>query len=186
MNHTHGKHHHKGKFTEGLLDNELILKSLDIQPGQTILDAGCGNGYMSKLFAEKVSPSGKVYALDPDSHFINILKQETQGSNIETIAGDITKPTVIKESSLDLIYISTVVHGFSKDEMSGFLQEVKRILKPGGILAVVEIEKVETSIGPPMHIRYSPDELKEAVDLVPLETVKVAEYFYMQIFRKEK
>ena len=34
-------HHHGGKFSEGLLDKELILNALDIQPGQKIIDAGC-------------------------------------------------------------------------------------------------------------------------------------------------
>jgi tRNA A58 N-methylase Trm61 len=97
------KHKHRGKFTEGLLDNELILKALNIKPGQTILDAGCGNGYMSKLFFNVVTLSGRVYALDPDKYLIKSLKNETQGTNIETIEGDITRPTHLSESSVDLI-----------------------------------------------------------------------------------
>ena len=56
-------HQHKGRFTEGLLDSERILKALNIKAGQTILDAGCGNGYMSKLFSKEVAQFGKVYAL---------------------------------------------------------------------------------------------------------------------------
>jgi len=103
-------HQHSGKFTQGLLNSEMVLKALNIKAGQTILDAGCGNGYMSKLFSDKISQSGKVYALDPDKHFIEILKNETQGTNIEAIEGDITSPTRLKQSSVDLIYISAVVH----------------------------------------------------------------------------
>jgi len=75
------EHQHRGKFTQGLLDNEQILRALKITPGQTILDAGCGNGYMSKLFSNEVTQSGKIYALDHDPHFIKALKNETQGSN---------------------------------------------------------------------------------------------------------
>jgi 16S rRNA A1518/A1519 N6-dimethyltransferase RsmA/KsgA/DIM1 with predicted DNA glycosylase/AP lyase activity len=92
---------HRGKFTEGLLDNEPILKALNIKAGQTILDAGCGNGYMSKVFSNEVTRSGKVYALDPDKYFIKVLKNETQGTNIETIEGDITRTTQLNESSVD-------------------------------------------------------------------------------------
>ena len=44
------RYQHRRKFSEGLLNGELILKTLNIQAGQTILDAGCGNGYMSKAF----------------------------------------------------------------------------------------------------------------------------------------
>jgi ubiquinone/menaquinone biosynthesis C-methylase UbiE len=179
------RHTHGGRFTEGLLDNERILNTLDIKPGQTILDAGCGNGYMSKLFSNEVIPSGKVYALDPDKYFIKALGNETQGTNITVIEGDITRPTQLSESSVDLIYISTVIHGFSKKQIHGCLCEVKRLLKPDATLAIVEIEKKQTPFGPPLELRFSPEELKEIVPLIPVDTIQVGEHFYMQIFRNK-
>lgn len=175
-------HKHRGKFSEGLLSIEAILKALDVKAGQSILDAGCGNGYMSKIFSKKVSQSGKVYALDPDKYFIEILKKETKGTNLEAIEGDITKRTNLKETSVDIIYISTVIHGFSKQQMQGFIQEAKRVLKPDALLAIVEIEKKETPFGPPLTIRYSPDDLKKIVPMIPQNTVQVGEHFYLQIF----
>ncbi|MBN1864169.1 MAG: hypothetical protein JW808_04650, partial [Victivallales bacterium] len=45
------EHHHRGKSSESLLDKAAILGALRIEPGQTVLDAGCGNGYMSKEFS---------------------------------------------------------------------------------------------------------------------------------------
>jgi len=174
---------HRARFTENLLDNELILKALDIRAGQTVLDAGCGNGYMSKLFSRAVGPSGKVYALDRDAHFLKNLQDETQGSNIETIQGDMAKPTRIEESSVDVIYVSTVIHALSRAQIQSFLQEAKRLLKPDGLLAIVEIEKKETPFGPPMKLRYSPEELKDIVPLPAGDTVQAGEHFYMQIFR---
>jgi ubiquinone/menaquinone biosynthesis C-methylase UbiE len=178
-------HSHRGKFTEGLLDNDLILQALDIQAGQVILDAGCGNGYMSKRFSEKVTASGRVIALDPDKHFLAVLARETKGTNIITVAGDITRPTNLQPSSIDLIYISTVIHGFSKNELQGFLRESKRLLKPDSIMAIVEIEKKETPFGPPLSSRYSPEELKEIVPMVPVQTLTVGDHFYMQLFRTD-
>ena len=107
------RHHHSRKSTESLLNKELILKALNIQIGQTILDAGCGNGYMSKVFSKGVAESGKVYAVDSNTEFVEVLRKETQGTNIEAIEGDITKPTQIDQSSVDLIYLSAVIHRFS-------------------------------------------------------------------------
>ncbi len=179
-------HQHRGKFTEGLLNNDVILKTLDIKAGQTIIDAGCGNGYMSKLFSQSVSCSGKVFAIDPDKYFIKILKNETRQTNIEAIEADITRRTEFKQSSVDIIYISTVIHGFSKKQMQGFLREAVRLLKSNGTLAIVEIEKKETPFGPPMEIRFSPEELKEIVPLVPANTIQAGEHFYMQIFHNKQ
>ena len=115
----------------------------DYKP-QTVLDAGCGNGYMSKLFSGKVAAPGKVYALDPDSRAISVLKEEIQGSNIEAMEGDITVETPIEEQSIDLIYLSTVFHGFSGKQLPGFFKEVNRLLKTDGLLAIVEFKKRET------------------------------------------
>ena len=176
---------HRGKFTEGLLDNGRILKALNIGPGQIIVDAGCGTGYMSKVFAERVTQSGKVYAVDSDSYFTDILREETRDTNIETIERDLTKPIPLQASSVDLIYISTVIHVFSKVQMQDFLREAQRLLKPDARLAIVEIEKKQTPFGPPLEFRYSPEELKKIVPLVPLDTVQAGEHFYMQIFQKQ-
>jgi ubiquinone/menaquinone biosynthesis C-methylase UbiE len=177
-----GSHCHRGKSSEGFLNKDLILKELNILPGQIILDAGCGNGYMSKKFSRLLNNTGKVFALDPDEEAIKKLKKETQGTNIEPIEAEITATTPLEKSSIDLIYLSTVLHGFSKGQIDSFNKEVKRLLKPNGRLAVIEIHKHNTPFGPPLHIRFSPEELKQAINLTPKSLVEVGQYFYMQIF----
>ena len=179
-----GGHRHRRKFTEGLLDTEKILGRLNLGPGQVVVDAGCGNGYMAKVFSHRVALSGKVYALDIEDHAMAVLESETRGGNIETMVGDITGKTPIAAASVDLVYISTVIHAFSKTRMTGFVDEVRRVLKPPGMLAIVEIKKIETDFGPPLSVRFSPEELRAAVPMVPVETLSVAAHFYMQTFRR--
>jgi len=181
-----GPHCHRGKSSEAFLNQDLILRELHILPGQIILDAGCGNGYMSKNFSRLLNHTGKVIALDPDGEAIEKLKKETQGTNIEPLEADITTTTPLETSSIDLIYLSTVFHGFSKEQIEGFTKEVKRLLKPHGRLAVIEIQKHDTPFGPPAHLRFSPDELKQAINLTPKFLVDVGQYFYMQIFENNR
>jgi len=181
-----GGHHHQGKSSEQLLDKTVILGHLGIVPGQTILDAGCGSGYMAKEFSRRVGNAGKVYALDPDEIAVATLREETAGTNILAMVGDITTVTPLPPSSLDLVYLSMVFHGFSPAQIKGFRAEVIRLLKPPGRLAIVEIAKRETPFGPPLRIRFSREELKRALRLVPQATVDVGEHCYMQLFEKEK
>jgi len=176
------KHHHRGRSSESHLNRDIVLKELNLRSGQTILDAGCGSGYMSEEFSKLLNNTGKVYALDLDNKAIEILKPKTKGTNIEPIVGDITKKTQIEESSVDLIYLSTVFHGFSNGEIEGFQKEVKRLLKPDAVLAIVEFKKIKTPFGPPLEIRYSPEELKKAITLTLKSYVEVGEYFYMMTF----
>jgi len=172
-----------GKFSEGLLNDEIILENLNIHPGQIILDAGCGNGYMAKKFSKLVGSTGRIYALDPDKGSINNLKKEVEKkSNIDALVGDITKKTELKDSSIDLVYLSTVFHIFSDIQIMGFEREIKRILKPKAQLAIVNIHKKETPFGPPLEIRSSPEELRQKISLTPKGLIEVGDYFYMQLF----
>jgi ubiquinone/menaquinone biosynthesis C-methylase UbiE len=175
-------HHHKGKSSEGVLNKEAILKALKIIPGQTIIDAGCGNGYMAKEFSRLLKGSGKVYALDVGGELIEKLKKETEQTNIEAIEADITKAVPIENRSADLIYLSNVFHGFSDGQIEGFQKEVKRLLKPKARLAIVEVKKEETPFGPPLNIRFSPEELREKITLAAKALVEAGPYSYMQIF----
>lgn len=178
-------HHHSGKSSESLLDKAIILRHLGIVPGQAILDAGCGSGYMSREFAALVGTAGKVYALDPDEIAMASLREETRNLNIEAITGDITTTTQLPSSAFDLVYLSMVIHGFSATKVKGFEMEVTRLLKSGGKLAIVEVAKRETPFGPPMNIRFSSEELKQTLNLIPKTTVDVGEHCYMQLFEKE-
>lgn len=179
-----GTHQHRGKSSESLLDKEAILEHLEIVAGQSILDAGCGNGYMAKAFSERLGNKGRVYALDPDESAIAVLRESTRGTNILPLVGDITVTTQIPAATLDLVYLSMVFHGFSSEQIKGFDAEVNRLLKPRGRLAVVEIVKRPTPFGPPLPMRFSPEELMRILNLLPLSTVDIGEYFYLQLFER--
>lgn len=172
-----------GKFSEGLLNEEIILKNLNICPGQVILDAGCGNGYMAIKFSPLVGNTGRIYALDPDRGSIAKLRKEVEKkSNIDALVGDITKKTDLKDASVDLVYLSTVFHIFSHIQIVGFEREIKRILKPEAQLAIVNIHKSETPFGPPLKMRFTPEELIQQLSFAPKGLFEVGDYFYMQLF----
>jgi ubiquinone/menaquinone biosynthesis C-methylase UbiE len=75
---------------------------------------------MSKEFSRILKNTGKVYALDSDREAIEALRKEAEGTNIEAMEGDITKTTPLEASSIDLIYLSAVLHEFSENQIQGF------------------------------------------------------------------
>jgi len=178
------RHEHRGKTSEEFLDKTKILSSLGISEGQTILDAGSGSGYMSREFAHLVKNTGKVYAMDTDEISIANMMKTISTNTIEPVVGDITQKTKLGESSVDLIYLSMVMHGLSETQIAGFITETKRLLKPKGILAILEFKKEDTTFGPPLNIRLSPTELIDKIPLKPKRTIDIGEYCYIQLFEK--
>ena len=180
MSHSH--HEHGGKTSERFIDKNKVLDSLKILPGQQVLDAGCGNGYMSREFAILVGKAGKVFACDVHEVSVEQFKAEAAGTNIDVALGDVTNKTDLADGAVEVVYLSMVFHGFTDVQREGFVKEVKRVLKPGGVLAIVELDKVDTPFGPPMELRFSPEDMREAIGLTPGECVKINGYTYMQLF----
>ena len=54
-------------------DCRLLLDALQIQPGQTICDLGCGNGFYTLELARRVGPEGTVYAVDIQPQMLRLL-----------------------------------------------------------------------------------------------------------------
>jgi len=171
-------------FTKGMFDVNIILENLDIKSDSIILDAGCGNGYMIKEFAKIIKDEGKVYGVDKNIDFIDQLNKQNNLKNVEILILDLIKKANFKDESFDLIYLSTVLHIFSKKERISFFNEAKRLLKKSGKLAIVELDKKNTSFGPPLSMRISPDELIKTTSLTPKKLIELNENFYMQIFEK--
>ncbi|ARN56037.1 class I SAM-dependent methyltransferase [Sedimentisphaera salicampi] len=184
MNSTH-KHQHGGKSSELIVDTETVLELLDITPGQSILDAGCGNGYMTKLFSELTGIEGKVYAIDAHENSIENLKSEFSAENTEVHLASITERMPIEDASVDLVYLSNVFHGFTDGQISSFKKETSRILKPSGRLAVLEFKKEDTGFGPPLNIRYTPEELEKAVGMKAEICSPAGSFNYLSVFRFE-
>ena len=113
------------------------LAQLSIKPDSVVLDVGCGGGAAVKLMAARV-PKGRVCGIDHSRDMVNLSRQV----NRQLIDGG--RVVVDHGSVSDLPYsddMFNVVTAFETIEfwpnLSEDLKEVKRVLKPGGQLLVV-------------------------------------------------
>lgn len=149
-----------------MLPPEEILKQLDIQPGHTVADIGCGPGYFTIPIA---SVAQTVYGVDVSTEMLGLLKgkADEQGlrniSMVESAAEHIELP----DHSVDRVICSLVLH--EVDDLSQTLLEFKRILRTGGKLLLIEWDKKPMDMGPPFDERLTPGDLLQVVEQIGLQ-----------------
>jgi SAM-dependent methyltransferase len=118
---------------KGALTREL-LGSLDLQPGERVLELGAGTGDLARQLARAVGPAGSVLATDVAEGMVELLRETTAGvPNVEVSrldAVDITVP----DGSVDAIVFRMGLMFVTEPQR--VLAECRRVLTPGGRLAV--------------------------------------------------
>lgn len=120
---------------------KLVEKSIELlrpHSNETILDVACGNGWTTNL----ISQSGaKVIGVDLcDEHVESARSEFASNPNVKFYAGDATKlDSVVKPSSIDKVLCLEAAFHFGSVGRRNFLNSALRILKPGGILVLVDL-----------------------------------------------
>ena len=121
------------------------LEKLAAQPGENVLEIGFGTGHCLVALAKSVGPTGRVVGLDISDGMLAIARdrvgQEGLSGRVDLHLGDAAHLDFLEAGSLDGVFMSFTLELFDNPEIPGVLQECRRILKPGGRLAVVAMTK---------------------------------------------
>lgn len=108
---------------------ELMFDFLEIQPGDRVLDAGCGRGFFLKYVTE-IAPC-KLVGVDLDSEHLRIALNHVGGKGAD-VARSLVGTLPFPNNTFDKVIFSEVLEHL-KDDVAG-LTEIKRVLKPGGLI----------------------------------------------------
>jgi ubiquinone/menaquinone biosynthesis C-methylase UbiE len=125
---------------------EAMLDALKIAPGATVADVGAGVGYTSLKLARRVGPTGRVYATDVQPEMLRMLADNARDAGIKNVkpVRCTSSDPKLPESQLDLILMVDVYHECSDPEAT--LQGLRKALKPGGRLVLVEFRAEDPEV----------------------------------------
>jgi predicted methyltransferase len=171
---------------------EAIVRALGLKPGMAVADVGAGTGLFTRLFAERVGPEGKVYAVDIAPAFLEHIAAESKRlgqAQVVTVRGT-QDSTGLPPRSVDVAFLCDVYHHLEKPSKT--LASIRRALRPGGRLVVIDFDRREgvSTEFVLKHVRAGKDAFRAEVVAAGFEPIEAAdapklnENFFL-VFRKK-
>ena len=162
---------------------EKVLDALGDLQGKSIMDIGAGSGYFSVKLSKRV---GQVIAADVSKEFQEFLKKRIEKENITNISLRLLPfdSPELKDGEVDMVFMSNTYHHI--DHRPRYFSLVKKGIKSGGSLVIIDYVKSDIPVGPPTEHKVSMDqiiaELKKAgftsfdinVNLLPYQFIITA------------
>jgi demethylmenaquinone methyltransferase/2-methoxy-6-polyprenyl-1,4-benzoquinol methylase len=127
----------ESRLRHWLFDPVKTLRGADIQPGQTVLEVGCGTGFFTIPAAQLIGDQGCLVAMDVLSDYMERVSKKVQSADFKNVR--VVKRDAL-DTGLDAVSIDTVllfgVIPFPALPLNRLLPEMHRVLKPDGTLAV--------------------------------------------------
>ena len=119
----------------------VIVDAAGVLPGQVVADIGAGTGLFTRLFARRVGPQGRVYAVDISQPFIENILHSAREQGLTNVEGVVNshKDVALPPRSIDLAFLVDTYHHF--EYPVSMLSSIHQALKPGGRLIVIDFRR---------------------------------------------
>jgi ubiquinone/menaquinone biosynthesis C-methylase UbiE len=111
----------------------LFAGHFRLQPGERVLDVGCGSGRLIPLVCEKIGPNGSLVELDFAPGMLDIGRGKPNNGNVTFMLGDAHAMPLPSNNFDKVIALALLPH---LDDKAAALKEFHRVLKPGGLLVI--------------------------------------------------
>ena len=128
-----------------------MIRSVGLKSGWSVLDAGCGGGSFLPLLAELVGARGHICALDLAPENIARVDALVENSQfpcaVDTRVGNLTS-LPYEDNRFDAVWCANITQYLTDDELSQVFAEFRRVVRPGGLVAVKEVDLTVIQFSP--------------------------------------
>ena len=159
-----------------------VITALDLKEGEVIADVGAGSGYFSLRFAHYVGERGRVYAVDINPDMIRHLNRRIRDLNLRNVVTILAEPDdpLLPDGSIDRFFLCDTWHHIERQ--TGYLALIKRMLRPGGQVVMVDFHKKELPIGPPVEMKIAREDLLRQMEANGFRLVREWTFLPYQYF----
>ena len=148
----------------------MFADDLQLGPGDRVLDVGCGPGRLAMTFAERVTPGGSVQGIDPSPEMIKLATTRAQKDGIPiSFQVAFAQQLPFPDATFDALSCTLALHHVAEDDQRAAVEEMYRVLKPGGRILIAEFQKSGRHPHPgPRWLRRTggEDMINKALDLI--------------------
>jgi demethylmenaquinone methyltransferase/2-methoxy-6-polyprenyl-1,4-benzoquinol methylase/phosphoethanolamine N-methyltransferase len=128
------------------------LDLVSIEGGMDILDVGCGTGSLAVAARHDLGDEGNVVGIDPSSNMIDLARQKAEKAGVQVdFRVGVIENLEFEAETFDLVLSSLMMHHLTDELKERGLQEIKRVLKPGGRLLIIELDPGAFSLATLVH-----------------------------------
>jgi ubiquinone/menaquinone biosynthesis C-methylase UbiE len=156
---------------------EEMLRWVGIQLSWHVLDAACGSGSFLPLMTELVGPTGQVSAIDLAPENVAMVEKRAQQSGWPApVAARVGKRLALPyaDQSFDAVWCANTTQYLTDDELTTMLREFRRVVRPGGLVAIKEYD-ITTQLLQPLPPRLLPN-FQDAM-------MRIGSTYFQQLFR---
>jgi ubiquinone/menaquinone biosynthesis C-methylase UbiE len=117
-----------------------FISELDFSAGERILDMCCGTGGATSAILRKAPSDCRIMGMDISSGQISVAEMKRQFKNVEFVEGDVNQ-TGFDDGFFNKVFITHSLHEMKREDRLGVLSEARRILKEGGEVIVLELDR---------------------------------------------
>ena len=132
------------KLLGGDSARRALLDQARLGPGHFVLDIGCGTGTLAVLL-KRIHPGVEVVGIDPDPKALARARRKAERAASIRFDQAFSDSLPYPEASFDRVFSSFMFHHLPADEKEKTLREVRRVLKPGGSLHLLDFAGAELS-----------------------------------------
>jgi arsenite methyltransferase len=159
-----------------------VIMSLDLKEGETIADVGEGSGYFSFRFSHHVGENGRVYAVDVNPDMILHMNRRIRDMKVNNVVTVLSAPDdpLLKDASIDRFFICETWHHIQ--DQPWYLALMKRMLKPGGQIIMIDFQKKDLPVGPPAEMKIAREDLIRQMETNGFRLAKENNFLPYQYF----